>query len=174
MDNKPVSPFLLLSSIGVPYSLSEDLLTDILPELALCLASPAFYKDAKSCNLTYALLKANYDLFYDDLLCENIKNMNDKLAIAFLGGILAKANRNHFASSIELCKTKSKGADVSKIEAPLRMLAEMKAMNFDQTMIDFGIHVNEIKDPNTKKTTPRESLSLRNSHFKKRMNDKSI
>ncbi len=158
-----------LSAIGVPYSLTEEIDSNILPEFALCLASPLFYSDAKACSLTFTLLKNNYDLFNDFELSEHISSMTDKLAIALLGGILDKANRNYFSASIRNCIKLSRGADTSRIKKNMHILADHGRLPYDESIQSlFGININEIAEVDRKKTVPRSALLMRNIHFASR------
>jgi len=155
-----------LSSIGIPYSSTKEIDSNILPELALCLASPLFYSDAKACSLAFTLLKNNFDLFDDVKLSEQICNVNDKLALAILGGILDKAHRIHFSGSIRNCIKLSRGADTSLIKKSMHILADHGRLPYDESVQSlFGIKINEIKEADRKKTIPRSVLLTRNIHF---------
>ncbi len=158
-----------LSTLGVPYSSNEENDSNILPEQALCLASPLFYSDAKACSLTFTLLKNNFDLFDDSKLSEQILNMNDKLAIAMLGGILDKANRVHFLWSIRNCIKLSRGANISLIKKTMHILADHGRLSYDESMQSlFGININEIVEVDRKKTIPRSAILTRNVYFSAR------
>lgn len=162
-----------LSAIGVPYSSSEEIDSNILPEQALCLASPLFYSDAKACSLTFTLLKNNYDLFDDSKLSDQISNVTDKLALAMLGGILDKANKIHFALSIRNCIKLSHGADAHLIKKSMHLLADHGRLPYDESMQSlFGIQINEIAEADRKKTIPRSAILLRNIHFASREQSK--
>ncbi len=155
-----------LAAIGVAYSISGDLNNSLLPEKALCIASPIFYSDAKACSLVFTLLKNNYDLFNDSMLREQISYMTNKLAIAMLGGILHKANKAHFSLSIKKCLKLAKGADKSLIKKSMHILADHNRLPFDETLNNlFGIKVNEITEVDRKKTFPRTTIIKTNLHF---------
>jgi predicted XRE-type DNA-binding protein len=166
-----------LSAIGVPYSSTEEIDSNILPEFALCLASPLLYSDAKACSLTFTLLKNNFDLFDDHKLSEQISDINDKLAIAMLGGILDKANKNYFSVSIRNCIKLSRGADITSIKKSMHILADHGRLPYDESLQSlFGIKINEIAEADRKKTIPRSALLKRNIHFglRKSFEQKSV
>lgn len=164
-----LKPHQYLVSIGIAYSVDK---TDpnIFPEEALCLASEILYKDSKACSLVYTLLKNNFDLFDDQILNEQILVMKDKLAIAMLGGLLYKSNKDYFEVSIKSCKQKSKEADLTKIKKSLHILADHGQMRYDFVFLkEFKIKINEVLEVDEKKTFPRKSLILRNNHFALRL-----
>lgn len=162
-----------LVAIGVPYSVSGKIDTNILPEKALCLASPIFYSDAKACSLVYTLLKNNFDLFDDALLSQQISYMKDKLSIAMLGGILYKASKNYFTQSINKCLTLSKGASTNSIKKSMRLLADHGRLQYDDVLQRlFGIKINEISAVDPKKTILRPAIFSKNHHFALREQNK--
>lgn len=168
MSNENYTKYLF--AIGVPYSVKGEIDPNILPEKAVCLAAPLFYLDAKACSLVFTLLKNNFDLFNDLELSHQISNMTDKLAIAFLGGILDKANKDYFLLSIRNCIKLSHGADSGLIKKTMHLLADHDRLPYDESLQSlFGIKINEITEVDRKKTTPRSALLLRNTHFASRV-----
>ncbi|MBY0553869.1 helix-turn-helix domain-containing protein [bacterium] len=168
MDNKKYS--LLLASIGVPYSISGKIDKNILPEQALCLASPLFHEDAKACALVYTLLKYNFDLFDDVILSKEIPKNEDLLAIALLGGILHKANKNYFKKSISVILSFTKDLGPISVKKTMSLLADFGRIPYDATMQSlFNIKINEIEAVEPKKILPRATIIQRNTYFSQRV-----
>jgi|GEM_PF-6121757 len=167
MDNKKYT--LLLASIGVPYSLTGKIDSNILPEKALCLASPIFHEDAKACALVYTLLKYNFDLFDDLILSKEISKTTDHLAVALLGGILHKSNKNYFKKSIEVSVSIAKNVSTMSIKKTMSLLADFGRVPYDATMKSlFKIKINKIEEVESKKILPRATIVQRNAYFSKR------
>lgn len=163
-----------LTAIGIPYSVAGKIDTKILPEKALCLASPIFYTDAKACSLVYTLLKNNFDLFDDGQLSQQITYMKDKLAMAILGGILYKANKEYFLLSINKCIKLSKGAKTNLIKKSMRLLADHGKLQYDDILQQiFGIKINAITEVDPKKTIPRSAILSRSHYFSLREQNKA-
>jgi len=164
MENKKHT--LLLAAIGVPYSITGKIDPNILPEKALCMASPLFYEDAKACSLVYTLLKNNFDLFDDSILSGQISQMKDILAAAILGGILHKTNKQHFKNSIKASQNLTYRAKSLSVKKPMRILADFGKVPFDNSLESlFGIKMNNIEAVDPKKTLPRETIISRNTHL---------
>ena len=167
MENKKYT--LLLSAIGVPYSVSGKIDNNVLPEKALCTASPLFHEDAKACSLVYSLLKNNYDLFVDAILTTELKKQKDTLAIAILGGILYKSSKNHFKKSVDMCVELTTGKKILEVKKPLRLLADFGQASYDLDLLSlYGLKMNAIEAVDIKKTLPRETIISRNSYFSAR------
>lgn len=158
-----------LVSIGIPFSLSGEVDTDILPERALCEAAPIFYSSFKACSLTMTMLMANYSLFIDDVLASEILKIRDPLASAMLGGLLFKANPAHFIKSIESCRRMSSGFNIDLLDRSMHFLADAGRFPYDKDFESlFGIKICEVDVCDPKKTTPKEHMPYKNSHFLKR------
>lgn len=168
MENKKHA--LLLASIGVSYSVSGKIDSNILPEKALCLAMPILHEDAKSCALVYTLLKYNFDLFDDLILSKEIAKVKDYLAVALLGGILYKANKNYFKKSIDISLNITKNISPMSVKKTMSLLADFGRVPYDATMKSlFKIKVNEIEEAELKKILPRATIIKRNAYFSKRV-----
>ena len=161
---------MLLSSIGVPYSITGKIDSNILPEKALCLASPIFYEDAKACSLVYSLLRLNFDLFDDQLLSQEIAKTKDLLAVALLGGILYKSNQHYFKKSINVCLSATKNVNSIPLKKTMSLLADFGRVPYDDAMKSlFNIKINKIEQVESKKILPRATLVRRNSYFIQRV-----
>jgi predicted XRE-type DNA-binding protein len=173
MKNKKYS--LLLASIGVSYSVTGKIDSSALPEESLCLASPLFHEDAKSCALVYTLLKNNFDLFDDLLLSKQITKMTDYLAAALLGGILHKANKHYFQRSIGASKNLTENVGPMSVKKTMSLLADFGKLPYDVSMQSlFKIKMNEIEAVDPKKILPRETIVSRNVYFAQRAGESSL
>lgn len=168
MDNKKYA--LLLASIGVPYSVNGKIDSSILPEKALCLASPIFHEDAKACSLVYTLIKYNFDLFDDLILSTEVSKMKDPLAVALLGGILHKANKIYFKKSIGVSLGVTKNVGPLSVKKTMSLLADFGRVPYDSTLKSlFKIRINEIEAVEPKKVLPRSTIVERNFYFSQRI-----